>query len=127
VDTEHVLLGLIHDGGGLAARVLESLRIGPQAIRERVEELVGRGGQAPPQAIPFAPRVKRLLDLAVAESSGLGHNYVGTEHILLGLLRAGEGVAAQVLRELGADLDGAREQVIRILDEYRRQQERGTG
>jgi ATP-dependent Clp protease ATP-binding subunit ClpC len=128
VGTEHILLGLIHDSiGGLAARVLESLGIGLEAVRQRVEEAIGRGEQAPPGHIPFTPRAKKVLDLSLRESRALGHNYIGTEHILLGLIRQGDGVAAQVLSELGADLDGAREQVIRLLDEYRRKHGHQTG
>jgi ATP-dependent Clp protease ATP-binding subunit ClpC len=121
VGTEHVLLGLTHESiGGLAAKVLESLGIGLEAVRQRVEEVAGRGKQAPSGHIPFTPRTKKLLELALQESRALGHNYVGTEHILLGLIRQGDGVAAHVLSELGADLDGAREQVLRLLEEYRR-------
>jgi len=121
VGTEHVLLGLIHEGAGLAARVLESLGIGQEAVRQRVEETIGRGEQAPPGHIPFTEQAKELLRLALRESTRLGHHYVGTEHILLGLISQGEGVAAQVLTEMGADIDRAREQVIQILDHYRRE------
>jgi ATP-dependent Clp protease ATP-binding subunit ClpC len=127
VGTEHVLLGLIDEGGGAAARVLESLRIGPEAVRQRVEALVGRGEQAPSGHVPFTAQAKELLSLALQESRALGHDYIGTEHILLGLIRQGDGVAAQVLTGLGADLNGAREQVIRILDEYRRKRGNQTG
>jgi ATP-dependent Clp protease ATP-binding subunit ClpC len=127
VGTEHVLLGLIHEGSGLAARVLEALRIRPEVVRERVEEAIGRGEQAPSGHIPFTPQAKELLRLALQESRDLGHSYVGTEHILLGLIRQGDGVAAQVLTGLGADLNGARVQVIRILDEYRREHGHETG
>jgi len=121
VGTEHVLLGLIHEGGGVAAIVLESLAIRPEVVRERVEAVVGRGEQAPSGHIPFTAQAKDLLRLALEESRALGHSYVGTEHILLGLIHQGDGVAAQVLTDLGADLNGAREQVIRILDEHRRE------
>jgi ATP-dependent Clp protease ATP-binding subunit ClpC len=127
VGTEHVLLGLVHDGGGAAARALESLGIGLDTVRQRVEQAVGRGGQASPPRIPFTPRVRAIKDLAEQESSALGHHYVGTEHILLGLIREGDGVAARVLSGLGAELAGAREQVIRILEEYRRQHGNQTG
>ena len=121
VGTEHVLLGLTHESiGGLAAKVLESLGIGLEAVRQRVTEVIGRGEQAPSGRIPFTEQTKKLLQLSLEESRGLGHNYIGTEHILLGLIREREGVATTVLSELGADLDGAREQVIRLLDEYRR-------
>jgi Clp amino terminal domain, pathogenicity island component len=121
VGTEHLLLGLTHESiGGVAARALESLGVGREAVRQRVEEVTGRGEQAPSGRIPFTPQAKEVLKLALDESVQLGHHYIGTEHILLGLIRAGDGVAAQVLTGLGADLDGAREQVIRVLDEYQR-------
>jgi ATP-dependent Clp protease ATP-binding subunit ClpC len=121
VGTEHVLLGLIHEGRGVAAIVLESLTIRPEVVRERVQAVVGRGEQAPSGHIPFTAQAKDLLRLALEESRDLGHTYVGTEHILLGLIHQGDGVAARVLTDLGADLNGAREQVIRILDEHRRE------
>jgi ATP-dependent Clp protease ATP-binding subunit ClpC len=122
VGTEHLLLGLIHESvGGMAARALESLGIGLETVRQRVEEVTDRGEQAPSGRILFTPQAKKVLELALLESIQLGHHYIGTEHILLGLIREGDGVAAQVLSGLGADLDGAREQVIRLLDEYRRE------
>jgi ATP-dependent Clp protease ATP-binding subunit ClpC len=128
VGTEHVLLGLTDDGvGGVAAKALESLGIGLEVVRQRVEEVISRGEQAPSGRIPFTPRAKKLLELAMRESRALGHNYIGTEHILLGAIHEGDGVAAQVLAELGADLDGARAQVIRLLDEHRRRQGHQTG
>jgi ATP-dependent Clp protease ATP-binding subunit ClpC len=128
IGTEHILLGLIHESvGGVATRVLESLGIDRDAVRQQVEEIIGRGQQAPSGHIPFTPRAKKVLDLALRESRALGHHYIGTEHILLGLIRQGEGVAAQVLSGLGADLDEARGQVIRLLDEYRRAHGQGTG
>jgi ATP-dependent Clp protease ATP-binding subunit ClpC len=120
VGTEHVLLGLTHEGG-LAVKALEALGIGTEAVRQRVEEAVGRTDLSVTAHIPFTPRTKDVLRHALRESSELGHTYVGTEHILLGLLSEGEGVAARVLTELGADLDGARQQVTRILDEYQRE------
>jgi ATP-dependent Clp protease ATP-binding subunit ClpC len=120
VGTEHLLLGLI-DGGGLAPKALESLEIGLDAIRQRVHEIIGRGEQAQSGHIPFTPQAKDVLRLALAEAQGLGHPYIGTEHIMLGLIGQGEGVAAQVLTELGADLTTAREQVVRILAAYERQ------
>jgi ATP-dependent Clp protease ATP-binding subunit ClpC len=120
--TEHLLLALTHEStGGLGAGVLESLGIGLEAVRQRVEEVTGRGQQAPAGRIPFTPQAKKVLELALQESRALGHNYIGTEHILLGVIHEGDGVAAHVLSELGADLDGAREQVIRLLAEHRRQ------
>jgi len=122
VGTEHLLLGLIHESaGGMASRALESLGIGLETVRQRVEEVTDRGEQAPSGRILFTPQAKKVLELALLESIQLGHHYIGTEHILLGLIREGDGVAAQVLSGLGADLDGAREQVIRLLDEYRRE------
>jgi ATP-dependent Clp protease ATP-binding subunit ClpC len=127
VGTEHLLLGLIDEGSGVAAKALESLGIGGQAVRQRVEELVGAGEQAPPGHIPFTADAKHVLQLALAESAQLGHHYIGTEHILLGLIGDGEGVAARVLTGLGADLNSAREQVIRILDEYWRERGHGIG
>lgn len=127
VGTEHVLLGLVHDGSGVGVRALESVGIGTEAVRQRVVEATGRGAHAPSGHIPFTPHAKKVLELALVEARGLGHTYIGTEHILLGLIREGDGVAAQVLSGLGADLDGVREQVIRILDEHRRQQPDQTG
>ena len=128
VGTEHLLLGLTHEGvGGLATRVLESLGIGPETVRQRVNEVVGQGEQAPSGHIPFTEQAKELLQSALQESRALGHNYIGTEHILLGVLREGDGVGAQVLTGLGADLDGAREQVIRLLAEYQRKHGNQTG
>ena len=123
IGPEHLLLGLIH-GGGLAPKALESLGIGLDAVRQRVEEIIGRGQQAPSSHIPFTPQSKEVLKLALQEAQGLGHRYIGTEHILLGLISEGEGVAAQVLTGLGADLDGTRERVVQILDKYQR--EHGT-
>jgi ATP-dependent Clp protease ATP-binding subunit ClpA len=113
--TEHILLGLIHEGEGVAARALESLGISLEAVRQQVQEIIGRGQQAPSAHIPFTPRAKKVLELASQEALRLGHNYVGTEHILLGLIREGEGVAAQVLVKLGADLNRVRQQVIQLL------------
>jgi ATP-dependent Clp protease ATP-binding subunit ClpA len=116
--TEHILLGLIHEGQGVAARALESLGISLQAVRQQVEEIIGQGQQAPSGHIPFTPRAKKVMELATREALQLGHNYVGTEHILLGLIREGEGVAAQVLVKLGADLNRVRQQVIQLLHGY---------
>ncbi len=120
VGTEHILLGLIQEGSGLAVKVLESLGISLDTARQRVEEAVSQGAATPSGHIPFTPRAKKVLELALGEARLLGHDYVGTEHILLGLIRQGYGVAGQVLTGLGADLNGAREQVVRLLDEYRR-------
>jgi hypothetical protein len=115
VGTEHILLGLISEGGGVAARALESLGIGVVAVRQQVEEIIGQGQQAPSGHIPFTPRAKKVLELSLRESMQLGHTYIGTEHILLGLVREGDGVAAQVLVRLGADLNRVRQQVIQLL------------
>ena len=115
IGTEHILLGLIHEGEGVAAKALESLGISLEAVRQQVEEIIGQGQQAPSGHIPFTPRAKKVLELSLRESRQLGHDYIGTEHILLGLIREGEGVAAQVLVKLGADLNRVRQQVIQLL------------
>ncbi len=116
--TEHILLGLIHEGEGVAAKALESLSISLEAVRSQVEEIIGQGGSSPSGHIPFTPRAKKVLELSLREALQLGHNYIGTEHILLGLIREGEGVAAQVLVKLGADLSRVRQQVIQLLSGY---------
>jgi ATP-dependent Clp protease ATP-binding subunit ClpC len=121
IGTEHILLGLIREGEGCAARALESLGISLDATRQQVEQIIGRGQQAPSGPVPFTPRAKKVLELSLRESLQLGHNYIGTEHILLGLLREGDGVAAQVLVRLGADLDRVRQQVIQLLHGYQGQ------
>jgi ATP-dependent Clp protease ATP-binding subunit ClpC len=118
IGTEHILLGLIHEGEGVAAKALESLSISLEAVRAQVEEIIGQGGQSPSGHIPFTPRAKKVLELSLREALQLGHNYIGTEHILLGLIREGEGVAAQVLVKLGADLSRVRQQVIQLLSGY---------
>jgi ATP-dependent Clp protease ATP-binding subunit ClpC len=115
IGTEHLLLGLIQEGEGVAARALEQLDISLVAVQQRVEQLIGRGTQSPTGHIPFTPRAKKVLELSLRESLNIGHNYIGTEHILLGLIREGEGVAAQVLRQLGADLERVRLEVLRLL------------
>jgi hypothetical protein len=115
IGTEHILLGLIREGEGVAAKTLESLDISLDAVRQKVEEIIGRGQQPPSGHIPFTPRTKKVLELALRESQQLGHNYIGTEHILLGLIREGDGVAAQVLVTLGADLNRVRQQAIQLL------------
>ena len=119
IGTEHVLLGLIHEGEGVAAKALESLGISLEAVRSQVEEIIGQGQAAPTGHIPFTPRAKKVLELSLREALQLGHNYIGTEHILLGLIREGEGVAAQVLQKLGADLNRVRTQVIELLSGVR--------
>ncbi len=118
IGTEHILLGLIHEGEGVAARALESVGISLDAARHRVEEIIGQGQHALTGHIPFTPRAKKVLEEALREALQMGHTYIGTEHILLGLIREGEGVAAQVLQELGADLNSVRETVIHLLSGY---------
>ena len=118
IGTEHILLGLIHEGEGVAAKALESLGISLEAVRQQVEEIIGQGQQVPAGHIPFTPRAKKVLELSLREALQLGHSYIGTEHILLGLIREGEGVAAQVLVKLGADLTRVRQQVIQLLSGY---------
>jgi ATP-dependent Clp protease ATP-binding subunit ClpC len=118
IGTEHILLGLIHEGEGVAAKALESLGISLEAVRQQVEDIIGQGQSAPTGHIPFTPRAKKVLELSLREALQLGHNYIGTEHILLGLIREGEGVAAQVLQKLGADLNRVRQQVIQLLSGY---------
>jgi ATP-dependent Clp protease ATP-binding subunit ClpC len=115
IGTEHLLLGLIHEGEGVAAKALESLGISLVAVRQQVEAIIGRGQQASSGHIPFTPRAKKVLDLSLRVAGHLGHDYIGTEHLLLGLVREGEGVAAQVLVRLGADLNRVRQQVIQLL------------
>ena len=115
IGTEHILLGLIGEGGGVAAKALESLGISLEAVRQHVGEITGQGQQAPSGHIPFTPRAKSVLELSLREALQLGHNYIGTEHILLGLIREGEGVAAQVLVKLGGDPGRVRQQVIQLL------------
>jgi ATP-dependent Clp protease ATP-binding subunit ClpA len=116
IGTEHLLLGLIHEGEGVAAKALESLGISLDAVRNQVEEIIGQGQSAPTGHIPFTPRAKKVLELSLREALQLGHNYIGTEHILLGLAREGEGVAAQVLVNRGAGLDAVRGAVLKLLD-----------
>ncbi|AQP43667.1 ATP-dependent Clp protease ATP-binding subunit [Tessaracoccus flavus] len=118
IGTEHVLLGLIHEGEGVAARALESLGIALDAVREQVEEIIGPGQQVPTGHIPFTPRAKKVLELSLREALQMNHNYIGTEHILLGLIREGEGVAAQVLIKLGADLSRVRSTVLQLITGY---------
>jgi ATP-dependent Clp protease ATP-binding subunit ClpC len=126
IGTEHILLGLIHEGEGVAAKAMESLGISLEAVRQQVEEIIGQGQQAPSGHIPFTPRAKKVLELSLREALQLGHNYIGTEHILLGLIREGEGVAAQVLVKLGADLNRVRQQVIQLLNGYQSKEPAGT-
>ena len=118
IGTEHILLGLIHEGEGVAAKALESLGISLDAVRSPVTEIIGEGQQASGQLRPFKRARRRCLELSLREALQFGHNYIGTEHILLGLIREGEGVAAQVLTKLGADLNRVRQQVIQLLSGY---------
>jgi ATP-dependent Clp protease ATP-binding subunit ClpC len=115
IGTEHILLGLIHEGEGVAARALESLGISLDAVRQQVEEIIGQGQHTPSGHIPFTPRAKEVLELSLTEAVQLGHDYIGTEHILLGLIREGGGVAAEVLVKLGANLNRVRQQVIQLI------------
>jgi len=116
IGTEHILLGLIHESQGLAAHALTSLGIGLEPARQQVAEIVGRGKKSPSGHIPFTPRAKKILEFSLREALQLGHNYIGTEHILLGLIREGEGegVAVEVLVNLGADLKRVRQEVIQL-------------
>jgi ATP-dependent Clp protease ATP-binding subunit ClpC len=115
IGTEHILLGLAHEGEGVAAKALEGLGVALDGVRQQVEEIIGQGQQAPSGHIPFTPRAKKVLELSLREALQMGHNYIGTEHILLGLIREGEGTAAQVLVKLGADLNRVRQQVVQLL------------
>ena len=126
IGTEHILLGLIHEGEGVAAKALESLGISLEAVRSQVEEIIGQGGSSPSGSHPVhAARQEGARAVAAREALQLGHNYIGTEHILLGLIREGEGVAAQVLVKLGADLSRVRQQVIQLLSGYQGGQGKG--
>jgi Clp amino terminal domain, pathogenicity island component len=115
IGTEHILLGLIREREGVAAGALEALGISLEAVRAQVEEIIGQGVSTPTGHIPFTPRAKKVLELSLREALQLGHNYIGTEHILLGLIREGQGVAAQVLDKLGADQPRVRQQVVQLL------------
>ena len=127
IGTEHILLGLIHEGEGVAAKALEGMGISLESVRQQVEEIIGQGQQAPSGHIPFTPRAKKVLELSLREALQLGHNYIGTEHILLGLIREGEGVAAQVLVKLGADLNKVRQQVIQLLSGFQGKEPAAAG
>jgi len=115
IGTEHILLGLIREGEGVAAKALDSLGVTFEAVREKVEEAIGSNGNPTPGSPPFTPRAKKVLELSLREALQLGHSYIGTEHMLLGLVREGDGVAAQVLIQLGADLARVRQQVIQMM------------
>ncbi|MEV0391343.1 Clp protease N-terminal domain-containing protein, partial [Nonomuraea sp. NPDC050643] len=124
IGTEHVLLGLLSEGEGVAAKALESLGIGLEAVRRQVEEVIGQGATPPEGHIPFTPRAKQVLGLSLREALQLGHDYIGTEHMLLGLIREGDGVAVQVLVKLGAEPNRVRRQVVQMLQGHQGGQER---
>ncbi len=120
IGTEHILLGLVQEGEGVAAKVLDRLGISLDAVRSKVEDFIGEGGPGAPEGhIPFTPRSKKVLELSLREALQLGHNYIGTEHILLGLIREGKGVGAEVLVSLGAELSAVRQEVVQQLSGYR--------
>src|SRR5690348_16747151 len=126
IGTEHILLGLLREEEGLAARVLESLDITVEEVRAQVARIVGQGDEVTTGQIPFTPRAKKVLELALREALSLGHNYIGTEHILLGLVRENEGVAARILLDFDADAEKIRNEIIRMLSgPGRRQQGQG--
>jgi ATP-dependent Clp protease ATP-binding subunit ClpC len=128
IGTEHILLALIRESGGIAAQALESLGITEEAARQQVEEIIGRGQQDPPRGhIPFTPRAKKALQLSMREAIALGHAYIGTEHILLGLLRQDDGAVIRVLNGLGVDPNRVRQQVIQLVSARRVHEEPGTG
>ena len=118
IGTEHILLGLIHEGDGVAYRALSQMGISLADVRRAIQEIVGEGQRTPTAHIPFTPRAKKVLELSLREALQLGHNYIGTEHILLGLVREGEGLAAQVLEKYGASMDLVRQTVIELLSDY---------
>jgi len=115
IGTEHVLLGLLREEDGLAARVLSSLDVSLEDVRTQVGRIIGQGDEVTAGEIPFTPRAKKVLDLALREALSLGHNYVGTEHVLLGIARENEGVASRILLDAGADGETVRNQVIGML------------
>src|SRR5258708_4236388 len=127
IGTEHILLGLIQVDDGVAAESLESMGISLSAVREQVEEIIGPGRWAPPVNIPYAPQAKKVLDMSLREALALGHHTIGTEHILLGLIREGESPAALVLATLGADLNRVRQQVLQLLQDSGEEQGNGPG
>jgi hypothetical protein len=127
IGTEHILLGLLRGGEGMAAETLDRVGVSLERVRSEVEQIIGQGQSVPTGHIPFTPRAKKVLELSLREALGLGHNYIGTEHVLLGLLREGQGVAAQVLVKLGADLPAVRQRVIEVLNEHGGTREQGGG
>ncbi len=127
VGTEHLLLGLIQEGEGVAAKALEALGISLESVSQQIQEIIGPAKPPPSRHSRFSPRARQVLKLSLREALQLGHHYIGTEHLLLGLMREGEGVAAQVLDKLGADLSGVRQQVIQVLQGYQGQEEPEAG
>jgi ATP-dependent Clp protease ATP-binding subunit ClpA len=123
IGTEHILLGLLREEEGLAARVLETLGITVEEVRAQVARIVGSGDEVTTGQIPFTPRAKKVLELSLREALGLGHNYIGTEHVLLGLARENEGVAARILLDFGADSEAIRDEIIRMLSGTGRSQQ----
>lgn len=123
IGTEHLLLGLLREQEGIAARALSASGITLEAVRAKVEETIGPSGSSPTGSPPFTPRAKKVLELSLREALTLNHNYIGTEHLLLGLIREGEGVATQVLVRLGTDVASVRRQVIQRLEESPEEQE----
>jgi hypothetical protein len=126
IGTEHILLGLISEGHGVGARALESLDVTLERARGKVADTLGTAGSAPPGSPPFTPRAKKVFELSLREALQLGHSFIGTEHILLGLLREGDGVAAQVLVSLGTDLGVVRQRVIELISEQGYRVEEGS-
>jgi ATP-dependent Clp protease ATP-binding subunit ClpC len=121
IGTEHLLLGLLHEGGGVGARALEQMGLSLEEVRREVTAVVGPGPgvEGPVAHIPFTPRAKKVMELSLREAIGMGHNYIGTEHLLLALMREGEGIAAQVLQKRGLDLGRVRATVVELLSGYR--------
>jgi ATP-dependent Clp protease ATP-binding subunit ClpC len=127
IGTEHILLGLLRVEDGLAAKALRSVGVSLGAVRGQVEEIIGVGNASVESHLPFTPRSKKVLEISLREALQLGHNYIGTEHILLGLIREGEGVAVQVLEVLGADRNRARQTILKLVSEYRGETETPGG
>ena len=115
IGTEHILLGLLREEEGLAARVLESLDITVEEVRAQVARIVGQGDEVTTGQIPFTPRAKKVLELALREALSIGHNYIGTEHLLLALVRENQGVAARILRDFGGDAETVRTEILAML------------
>src|SRR5438067_2205671 len=126
IGTEHLLLGLLREEEGLAARVLESLDITVEEVRAQVARIIGEGDEVTTGQIPFTPRAKKVLELALRESVSLGHNHIGTEHVLLGIVRENDGVAARILLDFGADAEKVRNEVLRTLSGHVRFPPRST-